>query len=118
MAPHEVSTKVPVDSRIGEEMVIFRSARRPHEHDNVLRGQRVEIVEMRGGEKVLLAAGTATAKTSICALRNVSERDVLAGYYAKARTRESLLACLKEMYADIGYDEGTPTATIRVLREE
>ena len=40
---HRVSTLVPVDSPIGEEMVIFRSNRGSKKHSHVKKDMRVEI---------------------------------------------------------------------------
>lgn len=117
MESHEVTSRVPVDSKIGEQMVVFRSSRGRRLHDHVKDGQRVEIVRS-GQKKHQLAAGRAIGNTRICAFKSIHADDIRDGYYAGARTRPKLLACLNEMYPEAGYYPDTPTAVIRVLREE
>jgi hypothetical protein len=109
---HQVSTRVPVDSLVGEEMVIFRSSRGSRRHDGVLRGRCVEIVG--SGDR---ASGVALANAAVYPFRRIPEADIRRGYTAHARTRESLLECMKKMY-DGNYDDNTPTTVIRLLRTE
>ena len=114
MDHHCVTTQVPVDSSIGEEMVIFRSSRFPFKHNDVREGCRITLEK----RNKVLAAGIVTNDPLVCLFRDISDRDIEDGYFAAARTRESLLQCLKEMYPDSGYNEYVPTVLIRLKRTE
>jgi hypothetical protein len=114
MLSHRVTTKVPVDALVGEEMVIFRTSRRPYKHNYVAKGERVEIWQ----GKRMLAAGIATDAATVYEFCDVPKGAIDSGYYAKACTRDTLLKCLQEMYSQYGFDETTPTVVIRCIRTE
>jgi hypothetical protein len=111
MKLHPVSTKVPIDTPVGEEMVIHRSSRFPWKHDGVKEGQTI-ILHGYGPDVYGLVRKVATH----ILFRDIPEPDIQDGYYAAARTRETLLACLQGMYKDYGYYEDTPTTVIRCRR--
>jgi hypothetical protein len=112
MEPHIVSTKVPVDTPVGGEMVIFRSSRgaRLHDPPKVQVGQRV-ILQGQGH-----AEGEVLSVQPHVPFRDIHDADIRDSYYEETRTRESLLRCLQGMYAESGYDEDTPTTVIRCRR--
>jgi hypothetical protein len=112
MEPHRISTRVPVDTRVGQEMVIFRSSRFPYLHDGVEVGQIVTLYRGRRN----LASGRVTDITVGIRFRDIAEDDIRDGYFAGARTRGTLLSCMRQMYPVTGYDENTPTTVIRCLQ--
>ncbi len=88
---HRVSSRLPVDSPIGEEMVIFRSNRGSKKHSHVTEGMRVEIY----GKGT--ASGVALAPSQIFSFKSLREIDIERGYYAKAREpRSNLLSEMSE----------------------
>jgi hypothetical protein len=102
---------VPVDTPVGKEMVIFRSSRRPFKHDEVEVGQTV-ILHGCGPD----ASGRVTYITTGIRFREIADEDIRDGYFAGARTRDTLLSCLKRVYPKFGYYENTPTTVIRCVR--
>jgi hypothetical protein len=110
MNPHRISTKVPVDTPVGQEMVIFRSSRGKRRHDKVVADQTVVLYRGRRD----LASCKARKVTTHIRFRDISNRDIQDGYWAGGRTRQNLLNCLQTMYEE--YDEDTPTTVIRCLR--
>src|ERR1017187_6615553 len=102
MEPHKIGTRVPVDTLIGDEMVIFRSSRRPWKHNGIEKGQTL-ILHGVGAD----ATGLVLETPVQIPFRDISQCDIRDGYFKGACTRETLMACLREMYQEYGYEEDT-----------